>query len=154
MSYARSKRTYLLFIALSGFTAAAVAADNSTVSAPAPASADHAVDVLNCKDLDWMRNCNDINTQAKQNPGAPLRVLDKSGVEFDFAPGTPTAMINLTLSPTPANAAKFLDWQAAVFRNSAAVGNAIVEAQVARHEISPQVAQAVMDANNKFGTPH
>ena len=64
-------------------------------------------DALNCESFGWMNTCNEINKQAKLNPSAPLRVLNKNGVEFNFVPGTPSAGIRFQLDPNEKNAQMF-----------------------------------------------
>lgn len=57
--------------------------------------------ILDCQNMEWMKNCSEINKNAKQNPNAPMRVVNPQGVEFNFVPGTPSAVIRLQLEQTP-----------------------------------------------------
>jgi thiol-disulfide isomerase/thioredoxin len=57
--------------------------------------------ILECQSLKWLENCSTINEQAKKNPNAPLRVTNAKGLEFNFQPGTPSAVIRLQLEQTP-----------------------------------------------------
>jgi hypothetical protein len=83
----------------------ALAIADGVPAAPAqPPAAPQLPDVLNCQSLSWMKNCTAINTQAQQNPAAPVRVMDQDGLEFDFQPGTPSVVITYALAPTPENA--------------------------------------------------
>lgn len=66
--------------------------------------------ILDCQNMQWMKNCTEINKQAKKNPNAPLRVENPKGVEFNFVPGTPSAVIRLQLEQTPEAAAAMVDY--------------------------------------------
>ncbi len=66
--------------------------------------------ILDCQNMQWMQNCSEINKQAKQNPTAPLRVTNPNGVEFNFVPGTPSAVIKLQLEQTPEAAAEMVTY--------------------------------------------
>ncbi len=66
--------------------------------------------ILDCQNMQWMQNCTEINNQAKQNPTAPLRVTNPQGIEFNFAPGTPSAVIKLQLEQTPEAAAAMVTY--------------------------------------------
>lgn len=57
--------------------------------------------ILDCQNMQWMQNCSEINKQAKKNPTAPVRVVNPKGLEFNFVPGTPSAMIRLQLEQSP-----------------------------------------------------
>lgn len=57
--------------------------------------------ILDCQNMEWMQNCSEVNKQAKKNPSAPIRITNPNGVEFNFVPGTPSAMIRLQLEQTP-----------------------------------------------------
>lgn len=57
--------------------------------------------ILDCQNMQWMKNCSEINKQAKKNPNAPLRVLNPQGIEFNFVPGTPSAVMRLQLEQSP-----------------------------------------------------
>lgn len=60
--------------------------------------------IMDCQNMEWMKNCTEVNKQAKKNPNAPIRVTNASGIEFNFIPGTPSAVIRLQLEQTPAAA--------------------------------------------------
>lgn len=66
--------------------------------------------ILDCQNMQWMQNCTEINNQAKQNPTAPLRVTNPKGIEFNFVPGTPSAVIKLQLEQTPEAAAEMVTY--------------------------------------------
>jgi hypothetical protein len=66
--------------------------------------------ILDCQNMEWMRNCTEINNQAKQNPTAPLRVTNPKGIEYNFVPGTPSAVIKLQLEQTPEAAAEMVTY--------------------------------------------
>lgn len=70
------------------------------------ALADELPNVLECDNFSWMEGCEIINRQAKLNPTAPIRVMDQTGLEFNFAPGTPSVVIQHMLNPSKANARK------------------------------------------------
>ena len=57
--------------------------------------------IMDCQNMQWMKNCKEINNQAKKNPNAPIRVTNQAGLEFNFVPGTPSPMIRLQLEQTP-----------------------------------------------------
>lgn len=67
-------------------------------------------DILHCQDMGWMRNCKEINRQAKKNPDVPLRVYNKDGLEFNFVPGTPSAVIRHQLELSKESAKALLKW--------------------------------------------
>lgn len=64
------------------------------------AEIDKLPNILDCQNMDWMKNCSELNRNAKKNPQAPMRMIGKNGVEFNFQPGTPSAVINLQLNQT------------------------------------------------------
>jgi len=66
-------------------------------------------DILNCGELKWMENCDEINRKALDNPTIPLRLHDDSGNEYNFAPGTPSALIRFYMQRTPTAAKEFVD---------------------------------------------
>lgn len=66
--------------------------------------------ILECQNMDWMKNCSELNRNAKKNPQAPMRMIGKNGVEFNFQPGTPSAVINLQLNQTPEAAAELVSY--------------------------------------------
>lgn len=99
-------RAFRLFLAciLVGSLPFPAWADAATSSPNPPPAAPQLPDVLNCQVLSWMKNCTAINTMAQANPAAPIRVQDPDGLEFNFPPGTPSAVITYALAPTPDNA--------------------------------------------------
>ncbi|MBM5458780.1 conjugal transfer protein TraF [Pseudomonas sp. P66] len=74
------------------------------------AELDKLPNILDCQNMDWMRNCSELNRNAKKNPQAPMRMIGKSGIEFNFQPGTPSAVINLQLNQTPEAAAELVSY--------------------------------------------
>jgi len=74
----------------------------------------NAPDVLNCGELRWLDNCETINRQAKQNPGSPIRINGPDGLEFNFAPDTPSVVIEHTLNPSKESAAALVDYYDAI----------------------------------------
>jgi hypothetical protein len=66
-------------------------------------------DVISCDKLEWMKSCDVINRQAKKNPSAPLRVMSKDGIEFNFVPGTSSETIRLQLERTPEAAEAYIN---------------------------------------------
>lgn len=67
--------------------------------------------ILDCQNMQWMKNCTEINKHAKKNPNAPLRVVSEKGIEFNFVPGTPSSIIRLQLEQTPEAAAEAVTYQ-------------------------------------------
>ncbi|MFL0334681.1 TlpA family protein disulfide reductase [Pseudomonas aeruginosa] len=57
--------------------------------------------ILDCQNMQWMKNCTELNRNAKKNPNAPLRITNNKGLEFNFQPGTPSAVIRLQLEQSP-----------------------------------------------------
>jgi hypothetical protein len=57
--------------------------------------------IMDCQNMEWMKNCSEINKAAKKNPNAPVRVTNAKGLEFNFVPGTPSPIIKLQLEQTP-----------------------------------------------------
>lgn len=64
--------------------------------------------ILDCQNMEWMKNCTEMNRAAKKNPSAPMRFVNKTGLEFNFSPGTPSAMIRLQLEQSPEAAKDYL----------------------------------------------
>lgn len=80
--------------------------------------------ILDCQNLKWLQNCTTINNQAKKNPNSPVRVTNPKGLEFNFQPGTPSAMIRLQLEQTPeaaAAAVKYMDDTWGEYKKSASL---------------------------------
>ncbi|MFL1449114.1 TlpA family protein disulfide reductase [Pseudomonas tritici] len=112
--------------------------------------------IMDCQNMEWMKNCSEINKQGKKHPNAPLRVVSASGVEFNFVPGTPSAVIRLQLEQTPAAA------MAAVLYNDATWGeykksasltkNATWEAGPLANVIGLDRAKAIADAPKQINT--
>lgn len=57
--------------------------------------------ILDCQNMEWMQNCSEVNDNAKRNPTAPVRIQNSKGLEFNFVPGTPSAVIRLQLEQSP-----------------------------------------------------
>lgn len=74
------------------------------------AEIDKLPNILDCQNMDWMKNCTELNRNAKKNPTAPMRILNKSGLEFNFVPGTPSAVIKLQLEQSPQAAKEMLQY--------------------------------------------
>ncbi|RMM39051.1 conjugal transfer protein TraF (plasmid) [Pseudomonas amygdali pv. lachrymans] len=74
------------------------------------AELDKLPNILDCQNMDWMKNCSELNRNAKKNPQAPMRMIGKNGVEFNFQPGTPSAVIKLQLNQTPEAAAELVSY--------------------------------------------
>lgn len=72
------------------------------------AELDKLPNILECQNMEWMKNCTEMNRAAKKNPSAPMRFVNKKGLEFNFAPGTPSAMIRLQLEQSPEAAKDYL----------------------------------------------
>lgn len=80
--------------------------------------------ILDCQNMQWMKNCSEINKQAKKNPNAPLRVQNNKGIEYNFVPGTPSAVIRLQLEQSPeaaAAAVTYMDTTWGEYKKSAAL---------------------------------
>lgn len=80
------------------------------------AEAEHPL--LRCERLHWLKNCDSLNEQATKHPSAPLRLVDPKGLEFHFAPGTPSVIIEHVLDPSKASAARVIDYQNAVLERN------------------------------------
>ncbi|HFL7941138.1 TPA: conjugal transfer protein TraF [Pseudomonas putida] len=74
------------------------------------AELDKLPNILDCQNMDWMKNCSELNRNAKKNPQAPMRMIGRNGVEFNFQPGTPSAVIKLQLEQTPEAAAELVSY--------------------------------------------
>lgn len=74
------------------------------------AELDKLPNILDCQNMDWMKNCSELNRNAKKNPQAPMRMIGRNGVEFNFQPGTPSAVIKLQLEQTPEAAAELVNY--------------------------------------------
>ncbi|WP_439126278.1 MAG: conjugal transfer protein TraF (plasmid) [Pseudomonas rhizophila] len=74
------------------------------------AEIDKLPNILDCQNMDWMKNCSELNRNAKKNPQAPMRMIGRNGVEFNFQPGTPSAVINLQLNQTPEAASALVSY--------------------------------------------
>jgi hypothetical protein len=66
-------------------------------------------DVIECDKLEWMKSCDIINRQAKKNPNAPLRIISKDGIEFNFVPGMSSQAIRFQLERTPEAAEEYIN---------------------------------------------
>ena len=65
------------------------------------AALDKLPNILDCQNMSWMKNCTELNRNAKKNPTAPMRMVNKTGLEFNFQPGTPSPVIRLQLEQSP-----------------------------------------------------
>ncbi|WP_323600985.1 conjugal transfer protein TraF [Pseudomonas putida] len=74
------------------------------------AELDKLPNILDCQNMDWMKNCSELNRNAKKNPQAPMRMIGRNGIEFNFQPGTPSAVIRLQLEQTPEAAAELVSY--------------------------------------------
>lgn len=74
------------------------------------AELDKLPNILECQNMEWMKNCTEMNRASKKNPAAPMRFVNKTGLEFNFTPGTPSAMIRLQLEQTPEAAKAYLTY--------------------------------------------
>ncbi|WP_447847076.1 hypothetical protein [Pseudomonas aeruginosa] len=74
------------------------------------AELDKLPNILDCQNMDWMKNCSELNRNTKKNPQAPMRMIGRNGVEFNFQPGTPSAVIKLQLEQTPEAAAELVSY--------------------------------------------
>lgn len=74
------------------------------------AELDKLPNILDCQNMDWMKNCSELNRNAKKNPQAPMRLQGKNGIEFNFVPGTPSAVIRLQLEQSPEAAANLVTY--------------------------------------------
>lgn len=80
--------------------------------------------IVDCQNMKWLENCSEINKQAKKNPNAPIRITNQSGLEFNFQPGTPSAIMRLQLEQTPAAAeaaVRYMDATWGEYKKSAAL---------------------------------
>lgn len=69
---------------------------------------DQLPNILDCQNMQWMQSCTEVNRNAKKNPTAPIRVTNAAGLEFNFQPGTPSAVIRLQLEQSEAAADAYL----------------------------------------------
>lgn len=74
------------------------------------AELDKLPNILECQNMQWMKNCTELNRNAKKNPQAPMRMLGKNDIEFNFQPGTPSAVIRLQLEQSPEAAAALVNY--------------------------------------------
>lgn len=112
--------------------------------------------IMDCQNMQWMKNCTEINKQAKKNPTAPIRVTNASGLEFNFVPGTPSSVIRLQLEQTPAaamNAVKYMDSTWGEYKKSASLyQNAMWEAGPLQNIIGLDKAKQIADAPKAINT--
>lgn len=106
--------------------------------------------IMDCQNMEWMKNCTAVNNQAKKNPNAPIRVTNPAGVEFNFVPGTPSAVIRLQLEQTPAAATaavKYMDDTWGEYKKSASLyRDAMWEAGPLQNIIGLDKAKAQFDS--------
>ncbi len=112
--------------------------------------------IMDCQNMQWMKNCTEINKQAKKHPNAPLRVTNAAGLEFNFVPGTPSAMIRLQLEQTPEAAMaalKFQDSAWGEYKKSASLyKNALWEAGPLKNLIGLDKAKQIFDSPKAVNT--
>lgn len=112
--------------------------------------------IMDCQNMQWMKNCSEINKQAKKNPNAPLRVTNAAGLEFNFVPGTPSAMIRLQLEQTPEAAMAALRFQDSAwgeYKKSASLyKNALWEAGPMKNLIGLDKAKQIFDSPKAINT--
>lgn len=112
--------------------------------------------IMDCQNMQWMKNCSEINKQAKKNPNAPLRVTNAAGLEFNFVPGTPSAMIRLQLEQTPEAAMAALMFQDSAwgeYKKSASLyKNALWEAGPMKNLIGLDKAKQIFDSPKAVNT--
>ena len=106
--------------------------------------------IMDCQNMEWMKNCTAVNNQAKKNPNAPIRVTNPAGVEFNFVPGTPSAVIRLQLEQTPEAAmaaVRYMDSTWGEYKKSASLyQNAMWEAGPLQNIIGLDKAKAQFDS--------
>lgn len=106
--------------------------------------------IMDCQNMQWMKNCTEVNKQAKKNPTAPIRVTNAKGIEFNFVPGTPSAVIRLQLEQTPEaamNAVQYMNSTWGEYNKSAKLyQNAMWEAGPMDNIIGLDRAKAKFDA--------
>lgn len=112
--------------------------------------------IMDCQNMQWMKNCTEINKQAKKNPTAPIRVTNAAGVEFNFVPGTPSPVIRLQLEQSPAAAMAavlYTDQTWGEYKKSASLyKNAQWEAGPLNNVIGLDRAKAIADAPKAINT--
>ncbi|KIL03208.1 hypothetical protein EGJ28_16635 [Stutzerimonas xanthomarina] len=69
---------------------------------------DQLPNILDCQNMEWMKSCTALNRNAKKHPNAPIRLTNAQGLEFNFQPGTPSAVIRLQLEQSEAAAEAYL----------------------------------------------
>jgi thiol-disulfide isomerase/thioredoxin len=112
--------------------------------------------ILECQNMKWLENCSVINKQAKKNPTAPVRITNAKGLEFNFQPGTPSAMIRLQLEQTPeaaAAAVRYMDDTWGEYKESASLYQVAMWQTKMQHikglEAAQEEQEAVKDINVK-----
>jgi thiol-disulfide isomerase/thioredoxin len=90
--------TVILAFGACGVTSAATAGDEESLA------------LFDCGQVTWMQNCDAANKAYNKNPDTHLRVHDLDGLEFNFAPGTPTVMMRLMMERTPEAAKDAADY--------------------------------------------
>jgi len=112
--------------------------------------------IMDCQNMQWMKNCTEINKQAKKNPNAPIRVTNAAGLEFNFVPGTPSPMIRLQLEQTPEAAMaalKYMDATWGEYKKSAGLyQNALWEAGPMQNLIGLEKAKQAFDSAKQINT--
>lgn len=112
--------------------------------------------IMDCQNMQWMKNCSEVNKQAKKNPTAPIRVTNAAGLEFNFVPGTPSAVIRLQLEQTPAAAMaalQYMDSTWGEYKKSANLyKNAMWEAGPMPNLIGLEKAKQIVDSAKAINT--
>lgn len=112
--------------------------------------------IMDCQNMQWMKNCTEVNKQAKKNPNAPIRVQNQAGLEFNFVPGTPSAVIRLQLEQTPAAAMaalQYMDSTWGEYKKSASLyKNAMWEAGPMPNLIGLEKAKQIVDSAKAVNT--
>lgn len=101
--------------------------------------------IIDCQNMKWLENCTEINKQAKKNPNAPIRIKNQTGLEFNFQPGTPSAIMRLQLEQTPAAAeaaVRYMDSTWGEYKKAAALS------QVALWQVKLQNIKGLEAAQN------
>lgn len=116
-----------IFAALVVFASPVVAGEQPEGDDPRPARS-----VFDCQRLSWLENCQSANRQMQSNPDAPVRLMTRNGIEMNFAPGTPTVIMEHQLDPTKESAAKVVDYYERYFNQVREAARLVREVQAER----------------------
>ncbi len=133
-------------LALAAVVSTGIATARAHAADPPPSPPMH--DILKCDQLAWLDNCKQINQRISDNPGAPIRIVDPSGLEFNFAPGTPSVVIQHVLKPTKQSARAYLAWQDAVFQRNVDAARITAEVMLESGRIDQKTFQLMVDSPN------